>query len=247
MFTRSMVLEKGFRRAELESTTDTMSYKGTLHKSIFLFTLLFMSSSISWYIFQNKIDTALKLLIIGAFAGAVIGFITSIFPRISPLTAPIYTLLEGLTLGSISAYFESMIPGIILSAVLTTLAVCFVVLMFFKSHPEITHKLKNFIIIATLSIALLYIFDNLLGVFSLSVPYLNDIGPIGIIIDIFIIIIAAGNLLLDFGIIYEGVHNGAPKYMEWYASFGIMVTLVLMYTKILEVFLKLFGKELLEE
>lgn len=247
MITRSIFLEKGFSRVESENSTNTMTHSGTVNKSILLLILLFISSGVSWYLFQNKQDTAFILLIIGALSGGLIGLVTSIFPRISVLTAPIYTILEGLTLGTLSAYFESIVPGIVISAVLATLAVCSSVLIIFKRNPEIAHKLRNFIMISTLSLVILYIFNSLLGMIGISFTFFNDMGPIGIAIDLFVIMIAAGNLLLDFSLIYEGVNNNAPKYMEWYASFGIMVTLVLMYTKILELLLKLFGKDLFEE
>lgn len=214
-----------------------MAYSGTINKSMMLLFLLFISSGICWYIFQNKEDMALKLLIIGLLSGGIIGFITSIFPKISPVTTPIYTVLEGLILGTLSAYVEKIMPGIVTSAVL----------LVFKTKPGIANKLRNFIVTATLSLVLLYVLNSVLGFIGLSVPYLNDMGPIGIAIDIFIIIIAAGNLLLDFQLIYEGVNNRAPKYMDWYASFGIMLTLILMYTKILELLIKISEKNFMKE
>lgn len=247
MITRSIFMKKGFRKIQSEESTNPMTYSGAVNKSIFLLILLFLSSAVSWYLFQNLQDKALIILAVGAVAGAFIGFITSIFPKISVITAPIYTILEGLSLGAVSAYFESIVPGIVISAVLATLAVCTAVLIVFKSNPGIAHKLRKFIIIATFSIALVYIFNGLLNLIGLSFPYLNDLGPVGIGLNIFIIIIIAGNLLLDFDIIYNGVNNKAPKYMEWYASFGIMVTLVFMYTKILELFFRLFGRDFLNK
>jgi uncharacterized YccA/Bax inhibitor family protein len=247
MFSRSIFLEKGFSRVESQSAENSMTYSGTINKSMMLLFLLFISSGICWYLFQYKQDMAFKLLIIGVLSAGIIGFITSIFPKISPVTAPIYTVLEGLILGTVSAYMEKIIPGIVTSAVLATLAVCTAVLLVFKTNPRIANKFRNFIVIATLSIALLYALNIILGFIGLSVPYLNDMGPIGIAIDIFIIIIAAGNLLLDFQLIYEGVNNRAPKYMEWYASFGIILTLILMYTKILEVLFKIFGRDFIKE
>lgn len=246
MITRSIFLEKGFRRVEAENSTEYMTYTGTVNKSILLLTLLFLSSGIAWYVFQTKQEKAIAFMIVCGLVGSLLGVITSFFPKISVVTAPIYTALEGTLLGVISAFLESAVPGIVTSAVLTTFAVCIAVLMLFKSKPSIAHKLRNFIIIATMSIAFLYVLNSILGIVGLSVPFLNDMGPVGICIDLFIILIAAGNLLLDFQLIYEGVNNNAPKYMEWYASFGIMLTLVLMYTKILELLFKLFGKNLLD-
>lgn len=247
MLTRSIFMKKGFRKVECEESSNPMTYSGAINKSIFLLVILLVSSEVSWYLFQNMQDKALILLITGAVLGAFIGFITSIFPKISVFTAPIYTILEGLMLGTVSAYFENIVPGIVISAVLTTLAVCTAVLLVFKSNPGIANKLRRFIIIATFSIALLYIFNSILNLIGLSFPYFHDIGPIGIGVNIFIIIIVAGNLLLDFDIIYNGVNNKAPKFMEWYASFGIMVTLVFMYTKILELFFRLFGRDFLKK
>jgi len=242
MLTRSIFLKKGFTKFKSTESEEHMTYSGTINKSMLLLVLLLVSCGVSWYLFLNNQEIALTLLMVGAISGALIGFITSMKPKIAMFTAPIYTLLEGLFLGGISAYFENIVPGIVTSAVLTTLAVCIAVLIVFKYKPGIGHKLKNFIIIATLSISILYFLNSFLTLIGLPVPYLHNIGPIGIVIDLFIIIIIAGNLLLDLQIIYDGVNINAPKYMEWYASLGMLVTLVFMYTKILELFFKIFGR-----
>lgn len=247
MLTRSIFMKKGFGKVESEESSNPMTYSGALNKGIFLLLLLLVSSGVSWYLFQNIQDKAIILFITGAVLGTFIGFITSLLPKISVFTAPVYTILEGLMLGTISAYFENIVPGIVISAVLTTIAVCTAVLLVYKFNPGITNKLRKFIVISTFSIALVYIFNSILSLIGLSFPYIHDVGPIGIGVNIFIIIIIAGNLLLDFDIIYKGVNNKAPKYMEWYASFGIMVTLIFMYTKILELFFRLFGRDFLKK
>jgi uncharacterized YccA/Bax inhibitor family protein len=153
----------------------------------------------------------------------------------SPFTAPIYALLEGLALGGISAVFEKTYPGVAIQAVGLTLGTLFVMLLAYKTGMiRATQSFKIGVIAATGGIAVFYLVEMVLGMFfHINVPAVNGSGPWGIAFSLFIVIIAALNLVLDFDMIETGVSAGAPKYMEWYGAFALMVTLVWLYLEIL--------------
>ena len=176
----------------------------------------------------------------GGIAGLIFAIVT-IFKRTwSPITAPIYALCEGLVLGGISALLEKQYPGIAIQAMGLTFGVTAVMLVLYTSRVlRATPKFTMGVIAATGGILLLYIVDMVLAHFGHHVPLLNSSGPWGIAISAVIVIVAALNLILNFGLVESGVQSGAPKYMEWYAAFGIMVTLVWMYMEILSLLSKL--------
>jgi uncharacterized YccA/Bax inhibitor family protein len=158
----------------------------------------------------------------------------------APFTAPIYALLEGLVLGSLSAVLELRFPGIAMQAVGMTFGVLFVMLLLYRSHIiPVTQKLRMGIVAATGAIFLFYIAEMILGFFGVHFGAINGSGPIGIGFSIVVVAIAAFNLILDFDFIERGVHGGAPKYMEWYGAFGLMVTLVWLYLEIIRLLAKL--------
>ncbi len=157
-----------------------------------------------------------------------------------PLTAPLYALLEGLALGGISAMFERTYPGVAMQAIGLTFGTLFVILLAYKTGMiRATQGFKLGVIAATGGIALLYIVEMILGgFFHIQVPAINGSGAVGIGFSLFVVVIAALNLVLDFDMIETGVQNGAPKYMEWYGAFAMMVTLIWLYLEIL----RLLGK-----
>jgi uncharacterized YccA/Bax inhibitor family protein len=158
----------------------------------------------------------------------------------SPVTAPIYALLEGLFLGGLSALLDLRYPGIAMQAVGLAFGTLFVMLLAYRSGLiPVTAKLRMGIIAATGGIALLYVLEMLLGFFGIQFVTINGSGPIGIAFSLFVVAIAALNLVLDFDFIEKGVQYGAPKYMEWYGAFGIIVTLVWLYLEILRLLTKL--------
>ena len=155
------------------------------------------------------------------------------------MTAPIYALLEGLVLGGLSATIELRYPGIAIQAVGLTFGTLFVLLMAYRSGLiKVTQKFRLGIVAATGGIFFFYLAEMLLGFFGIQFTSINGAGPIGIGFSLVIVAIAALNLVLDFDFIEQGVQYGAPKYMEWYAAFGIMVTLVWLYLEILRLLSK---------
>jgi uncharacterized YccA/Bax inhibitor family protein len=158
----------------------------------------------------------------------------------SAVTAPAYALLEGLFLGGISAAFEAKFPGIVIQAVALTFGTLFALLIAYRSGLiKPTENFKLGIFAATGGIALFYLVSMVLGFFHVNVPLINSSSPLGIGFSVVVVIIAALNLVLDFDFIEKGSQMGAPKYMEWYAGFGLLVTLVWLYVEILRLLSKL--------
>jgi uncharacterized YccA/Bax inhibitor family protein len=176
----------------------------------------------------------------GIFGGFIVALVTIFRPNWAAITAPIYALLEGLALGGISAMFERTYPGVAIQAVGLTFGTLFVMLLAYKTGMiRATQGFKLGVIAATGGIALLYLVEMVLGgFFHIQVPAINGSGAVGIGFSLFVVIIAALNLVLDFDMIETGVQGGAPKYMEWYGAFGLMVTLIWLYLEIL----RLLGK-----
>ena len=156
------------------------------------------------------------------------------------VSAPIYAALEGLFLGGVSAFAESMYPGIAFQAVILTFGTMFVMLFAYRTGLiKVTEKLKSGIIAATGAIFVIYMINFVMSMFGSSMPMMHDSGLMGIGFSLLVIGIAAMNLLLDFDFIEKNAAQGAPKYMEWFSAFGLMVTLVWLYLEILRLLMKL--------
>ena len=176
----------------------------------------------------------------GAIGGLIFALITIFKPTWAPVTAPIYAALEGLFIGALSAFAESKFPGIVLQATGLTFGILFALLGAYRSGLiKATENFKLGVAAATGGIFLVYMASFVLGMFGVAIPFLHDATPIGIGISVFICIIAALNLVLDFDFIENGADNGAPKYMEWLGAFGLMVTLIWLYIEILHLLMKL--------
>jgi uncharacterized YccA/Bax inhibitor family protein len=219
----------------------TMTISGTVNKAGILTILVMLSAMWSWsQFFTNGPSSVGGYTMVGAFGGFIVAMITTFKKEWSPITAPIYALLEGLFLGAISAMFEMRFPGIAIESVALTFGTCFCLLLAYRSgliRP--TEKFTLGIVAATGGIALVYFASMILGLFHVQVPGIFGSGPVGILFSVGVVIVAALNLILDFGFIEEGAHRGAPKYMEWYGAFGLMVTLVWLYLEIVRLLSKL--------
>jgi uncharacterized YccA/Bax inhibitor family protein len=172
---------------------------------------------------------------IGAsLTGLVVAIATIVRPRWSPITAPIYALVEGVVLGVVSMWFETSYPGIAIQAVALTFGVLGAMLVLYTTRViRVTQRFRTGVLAATLAIAGVYLVSLLLGLFGVRVPFLYDASPLGILISLAIVVVAALNLVLDFDLIERGARSGAPAYMEWYAAFGLLVTLVWLYLELL--------------
>ena len=176
----------------------------------------------------------------GAIGGFVVALVTIFKKTWSPITVPVYALLEGLFLGGISRFFDDRFPGIASQAIILTLGILGALLLAYKSKLiKPTENFKLGIAAATGGIFLIYMINIIMGFFGSGIPMIHESGMIGIGFSVFVVIIASLNLVLDFDFIEQGVEQGAPKYMEWYGAFGLLVTLIWLYLEILRLLAKL--------
>ena len=223
-------------------TENAMTLQGTVNKSFILIALLMISAGWTWINIapaQGEMPS-FGLPIIGAIGGFIVALITIFKKHLAPITAPIYAILEGLFVGGISAIFEMKYPGIVVQAVTLTIGV-FVALLFAYTSRLIkpTENFKLGIFAATGGIAILYLLSFVMSFFGGSISIIHSSSLFGIGFSVFVVIIAALNLVLDFDFIENGARHNAPKYMEWYAAFGLLVTLVWLYIEILRLLSKL--------
>jgi uncharacterized YccA/Bax inhibitor family protein len=221
----------------------TMTLSGTINKSLILFLLLTASSMITWWMAFNG-QSPIIPMIGGAVMGLIMVVIAAFKPHLSGYLAPGYAVFEGLFIGGISAIFEIKYPGIVTQAVGATFVTFAVCLGLFKYKiVQVTERFKSIVIAATLAIATYYLISWLVSMFTSFTPvhHGNSMWSIGI--SVFVIIIAAMNLFLDFDQIEEGTTRKMPKYMEWYAAMGLMITLVWLYIEFLRLLSKLNSRD----
>ncbi|HYX36898.1 MAG TPA: Bax inhibitor-1/YccA family protein, partial [Oligoflexus sp.] len=193
--------------------------------------------------FATRDPGAINLyMMVGVFGGFVVALVTVFKKTWAPVTAPLYAALEGLALGGISSFFEARFPGIVIQAVGLTFTTLLALLMAYKSGLiKVTENFKLGVAAATGGIFLFYMLQMVLGFFDVRIPYIHEGGIIGVGFSLFVIVIASLNLVMDFDFIEEGARRRAPKYMEWYAAFGLMVTLIWLYLEFLRLLSKLQG------
>ena len=220
--------------------TDRMTIGGTVNKSFLLIAIVIAMAYVAWQsaypegwgIETQPIIPPWYFPVI--IAALVLSFVIIFKKTTAPMLAPVYAVLEGLALGALSAIFEARYPGIVMQAVLCTFGTFLALLLAYKSKLiQATENFKLGVVAATGGIALVYLIDMGLHFFGHRVPLLHENGPMGIGISLFITVIAALNLVLDFDFIEKGAEQGVPKYMEWYAAFGLLVTLIWLYLEIL--------------
>jgi len=218
-----------------------MTIEGTVNKTGLLLVLVLLGAAWTWRLFFTAgVEAVMPYIIGGALGGLVLALVTVFKKPWAVVTAPAYAAVEGLMLGGLSAWFETQFPGIVLQAVGLTFGILFALLMAYKSGLiKATENFKLGVVAATGGIFLVYLATMLLGFFGVAVPYIHGSGPIGILFSLFVVVIAALNLVLDFDFIEKGAEVGAPRYMEWYAAFGLMVTLIWLYIEILRLLAKM--------
>ncbi len=227
--------------------TARMTLQGTVNKTGILLICAFATAAWTWYRFLATGDPAsvAGLMMLGLIGGFICAMVTVFKKEWAPMTAPIYALLEGLALGGISAMINVRYPGIAIEAVGLTFGTLLALLLAYSTRIiRVTRKFALGIVAATGGIMVFYLAQMLLGFFH--IPFLasvNGSGAIGIGFSLLVVAIAALNLVLDFDFIERGVNYGAPKYMEWYGAFGIMVTLVWLYLEILMLLTKLRSRD----
>ncbi|HET6587758.1 MAG TPA: Bax inhibitor-1/YccA family protein [Oleiagrimonas sp.] len=251
-----------------QAVGERMTINGTVGKTALLLVLAVITGGWTWHRFATAFVAAMQhvdfapgateamvraqaaseamgTISVFLWGGLIVGFIlamVSVFkPRWSGITAPVYALAEGFALGGLSAFMNLRFPGIVLQAVMLTFGVMAVMLVAYRAGwIRVTDKFRTCVMAGTGAIALLYLVDIGLRAFtSVDIPFIHESGALGIGFSLLVIGLAAMNLALDFDIIDQGVAQGAPKYMEWYGAFALMVTLVWLYMEILRLLSKL--------
>ena len=221
------------------SRENSMTVDGTVNKVAISLILLLASGYIAYT------RQLLPLTIVGAIGGLIVAIVTMFKKQWSPITVPIYSLLQGLFLGGISYIFNQLYEGIVLQAVLLTGAILFSLLFAYKSGLiKATENFKLGVAAATGGIFIVYMISFVMSFFGSDLPILNinNSSLISIGFSLFVVVIASLNLVLDFDFIEQGAEMGAPKYMEWYGAFGLLVTLIWLYLEILRLLAKLRGR-----
>jgi len=230
----------------VESTAELMTIGGTVTKSFLLLGLVVAGAAWPWYLFfsTHNPGAVLPYMIGGVIGGLILGIVTCFNKMAAPITAPLYAVVEGLALGGISSYYEAQYAGIVINAVGLTFGTFFALLCAYSSGLiKASENFKLGVVAATGGILLVYLVSFVLGFFHITVPLIHGNGPVAIGFSAFIVVIAALNLVLDFDFIESGVEQRAPKYMEWYGAFGLIVTLVWLYLEILRLLSKIASRK----
>ena len=223
-------------------TGETMTIQGTVNKTGLLLLFVVATAAWTWGLAHSETPEAAYPWMLGGLVGGLVVALVTIFKKEwSPISAPIYALLEGLVLGGISAIFDKSYPGIAVQAISLTFGVMFVLLLAYKMRiVQATRGFKLGVIAATGGIAIVYLINMAMSLFfHTQMSFLYAATPLGIGISLFVVIIASLNLIIDFDMIETGARMGAPKYMEWYGAFGLMVTLIWLYMEILRLLSKI--------
>lgn len=236
--------EAVYRRAgSADRPAQVMTLQGSVLKTAILVAILLATATFTWAQAVTGIDSVTYgLLIAGSLGGFIVALVTIFNPRVSPYTAPLYAALEGLVMGALSAVFQALYAGIVFQAVCLSIGVLAIMLFLYGTGIiRATEKFRIGLLAATGAICLVYLVSFVVSLFGSHVPYIHESGPIGIGFSLVVVVIAALNLILDFDFIEQGVKQQAPKYMEWYGGFSLLVTLIWMYLEILRLLAKLRG------
>jgi len=240
MRTSNPTLNDNTFRGEGIALGETMTLAGTVNKTGLLLILAMGTAAWAWNQTSHSPEQAAGLAILGSIGGLIFALVTVFKKSWAPVTAPIYALLEGLLLGSLSEIFDKMYPGIAIQAVTLTFGTLLVLLLLYRAGLiKVTDKFRMGVVAATGGIAFFYLLTFILGFFGIRFSAIYGSGLIGIGFSVFVVIIAALNLVLDFDFIESGAAAGAPKYMEWYGGFALLVTLIWLYLEILRLLAKL--------
>lgn len=225
------------------ATGQAMTLQGTVNKAFVLLALLLLASSWVWGR-TTATGEASAAILVGALGGFVVALVTVFKNAWSAVTAPLYALLEGVFLGGVSALFELQYPGIVIQAVGLTFGTLAALLLAYTSRLiPVTQNFRLGVAAATGGVAVMYLVSLVLGWFGVRVPFVHESGPLGIAVSAVVVVIAALNLVLDFDFIENAARQALPKYMEWYAAFGLLVTLVWLYLEILRLLTKLRSRD----
>ena len=234
------------RLAPAVDADDVMTLQGTVNRIAVLLALVFAGATFTWWRFNSTGDFAsVALFFWGGLVGAfVLGIILPFKKQWAQYLAVVYAVLEGLALGGLSAMMDASYPGIAFEALLLTFGILAVLLLVYSLRIiRATENFKLIIVSATGGIALYYVVSLVLSIFGIRAPLIHDNSWLGIGFTLVVVVIAALNLVVDFDFIEQGAEKRAPKYMEWYGAFGILVTLVWLYIELLRLLSKLRSRD----
>jgi uncharacterized YccA/Bax inhibitor family protein len=230
---------------------ERMTLNGTINKTALVILFVLASAFYVWQRFFEVYDPAnpalatgkiTGLMIFGGIGGFIVAIIAAFSPRIAGFLTPIYAILQGMFLGGISAMFEAQFQGLVVKAVALTFMVFLSMMVIYRQRIiKVTGKFRKGMASAMIGLMLFYLFSWIAGMFGMNVSYLHGGGSFGLIFSLIVTGISAFSLLLDFDFIERGAAEGAPKYMEWYGVFGLLVSLVWLYINILRL-LSIFAK-----
>jgi len=226
---------------QLATAGNVMTIGGTALKTFILLLCVIATSAFTWtrFLQTGNPETVTPWLFLGAIGGLVTAFVTIFKKEWAPVTAPIYALLEGLFIGGISALFEAQYPGLVFQAVTLTFGVLAVMLFIYETGLiKVTEKFKIGVVAATGAVVLIYFVSIIFSFFGVNFGFIYGSGVFGIGFSLIVVGIAALNLILDFDVIEKGAAAGAPKFMEWYGAFALMVTLIWLYIEMLRLLSK---------
>jgi len=228
-----------FRGAPRALGDEAMTIQGTVNKTALALLVLLVAAAYTWNLGVGDPRVPVFMMI-GMIGGLVVAMVTIFKQTWAPITTPMYAGLEGVALGGISAVFEARYPGLVSQAVFLTFGTLGALLMAYRSGLiKPTENFKLGVFAATGGIGLVYLLSFVMSMFGVSIPLINSSSTFGILFSLFVVGIAAMNLVLDFDFIEQGAARGAPKYMEWYGAFGLLVTLVWLYLEMLRLLAKL--------
>jgi uncharacterized YccA/Bax inhibitor family protein len=237
------LMGKPFTGFGYTAESNVMTVRGTVNKSAILLLLVFLPAAYMWNLFNasaQNAGTVQTWMWIGLIGGLILSLVTIFKKEWSPLSAPLYAVMEGLFLGGLSVQFQQAYPGIVMQAVSLSLAVLLVMLAIYQSGwIRATENFKMGVVAATGGIMIVYLVSIVLGFFGINVSFIQGSGLFSILFSVFVCVIAALNFVLDFDFIQQGARNNVPKYMEWYGAFALMVTLIWLYIEILRLLAKL--------
>lgn len=229
-----------FSRTHAEAGEEAMTLQGAVHKTAILLFLVVAASCLTWGQLRVNHAHAMQWAMIWGIAGFVVAMVTVFKKSWAPVTAPVYAVLQGLLLGVLSSFFELQYPGIVIQAVGLTFGTLAALLLVYQSGLiKVTQNFRLGVLAATGGICILYLVSLVMGFFGGGIPMIHESGWLGIGFSLFVVVIASLNLVLDFDFIERGAQSNQAKYMEWYAGFGLIVTLVWLYLEILRLLAKI--------
>lgn len=241
--------QKIFSRSITQDEAGTMTVRGTMAKFGFLLFMVLAGAAYTWYLYyNNQPQTMMTLMWVGLIGGLISVLAISFKPTLAPYLSPAYGILEGFALGAFSAIlndaFKEKYPGLVIQAVGLTFGVAIAMFLLYNFRViKATQRFKSIIFSATAGIAIFYVLTLVLGMFHVNIPFMYDSSALGIGLSLFIVAIAALNLIIDFDMIEKGADMGAPKFMEWYGAFGLLVTMVWLYVEILRLLSRFGGRK----